>query len=68
MLIYGNTPRDIRRMIWRRIYKLIAILAIIAVAVMLTGCGTKPKQELKALDRFWDALGGKTTNLIDKVR
>ena len=68
MLIYGNTPRDIRRMIWRRKYKLIAILAIIAVAVMLMGCGTKPKQELKALDRFWDALGGKTTDLIDKVR
>jgi hypothetical protein len=68
MLIYGNTPRDIRRMIWRRRYKLIAILAVIAVAVMLMGCSTKPKQELKALDRFWDALGGKTTNLIDKVR
>ena len=68
MLIYGNTPRDIRRMIWRRKYKLIAILAVIAVAVMLMGCSTKPKQELKALDRFWDALGGKTTNLIDKVR
>jgi hypothetical protein len=68
MLIYGNTPRDIRRMIWRRRYKLIAILAVIAVAVMLMGCSTKPKQELKALDRFWDALGGKTTDLIDKVR
>ena len=68
MLIYGNTPRDIRRMIWRRKYKLIAILAVIAVAVMLMGCSTKPKQELKSLDRFWDALGGKTTDLIDKVR
>ena len=68
MLIYGNTPRDIGQMIWRRKYKLIAILAVIAVAVMLMGCSTKPKQELKALDRFWDALGGKTTNLIDKVR
>jgi hypothetical protein len=68
MLIYGNTPRDIRRMIWRRKYKLLAILAVIAVAVMLMGCSTKPKQELKALDRFWDALGGKTTDLIDKVR
>ena len=68
MLIYGNTPRDIRQMIWRRKYKLIAILAIIALAVMLMGCSTKPKQELKALDRFWDALGGKTTDLIDKVR
>jgi hypothetical protein len=68
MIIYGHSGQDIRRMIWRRKYKLIAILAIIAVAVMLMGCGTKPKQELKALDRFWDALGGKTTDLIDKVR
>ena len=68
MIIYGNTPRDIRQMIWRRKYKLIAILAVIAVAVMLMGCSTKPKQELKALDRFWDALGGKTTDLIDKIR
>jgi hypothetical protein len=68
MLIYGNTPRDIRQMIWRRKYKLIAILAVIAVAVMLMGCSTKPKQELKSLDRFWDALGGKTKDLIDKVR
>ena len=67
MLIYGNTPRDIRQMIWRRKYKLIAILAVIAVAVMLMGCSTKPKQELKALDRFWDALGGKTKDLTEKV-
>jgi PBP1b-binding outer membrane lipoprotein LpoB len=51
-------------MIWRRKYKLIAILAVIAVAVMLMGCSTKPKQELNALDRFWDALGGKATDFI----
>ena len=68
MIIYGHSGQDIRRIIWRRKYKLIAILAVIAVAVMLMGCSTKPKQELKALDRFWDALGGKTTDLIDKVR
>jgi hypothetical protein len=65
MLIYGNTPRDIRQMIWRRRYKLIAILAVIAVAVMLMGCSTKPKQELKALDRFWDALGGKNSTGVE---
>ena len=67
MLIYGNTPRDIRQMIWRRKYKLIAILAVIAVAVMLMGCSTKPKQELKALDSFWDTLGGKVKDLTNKV-
>jgi hypothetical protein len=65
MLIYGNTPRDIRQMIWRRRYKLIAILAVIAVAVVLMGCSTKPKQELKALDRFWDALGGKNSTGVE---
>ena len=55
-------------MIWRRKYKLIAIMAIIALALMLVGCGTKPQPKLKALDSFWDTLGGKTTDLIEKVK
>ncbi len=55
-------------MIWRRRYKLMMAVAAIVLAVMLTGCGTKPQPKLKALDSFWDALGGKTTDLIDKVR
>jgi hypothetical protein len=58
MLIYGNTPRDIMRMMWRRKSRLLTIIVVIAVAVMLIGC-TKPKTELRALDQFWDALGGK---------
>ena len=37
MLIYGNTPRDIMKMIWRRKIKLLSITVVIAVAVMLTG-------------------------------
>ena len=37
MLIYGNTPRDIMKMMWRRKIKLLSITVVIAVAVMLTG-------------------------------
>jgi len=58
MLIYGNTPRDIMNMMWKRKYKLLMIAVVIVIAVMLIGC-TKTKTELRALDQFWDALGGK---------
>ena len=58
MLIYGNTPRDIMKMMWRRRIKLLTVAVVVAVAVMLIGC-TKPKPKLKALDKFWDTLGGK---------
>ena len=60
MLIYGNTPRDIRQMMWRRRYKLLAIMTVIAVAVLLMGCtvaGKKVNPPLMALDKFWDTLG-----------
>ena len=60
MLIYGNTPRDIRQIMWRRRYKLLAIMMVIAVAVMLMGCtvaGKKVNPPLMALDKFWDTLG-----------
>ena len=67
MIIYGHSGEDIRRMIWRKRYKLLAVAVIILGAVALTGC-TKPKPKLEALDKFWDALGGKTENLIDKVK
>ncbi len=69
MIIYGHSGQDIRRAIWRRRYKFISVFAVIVIAVMLTGCGTaKAKPKLEALDKFWDALGGKTENLIKKVK
>ncbi len=68
MIIYGHSGQDIRRMIWKKKYKLLSILVVIAVAVMLMGCSSKTKGELNAMDSFWDTLGGKTTNLIDKVK
>ena len=68
MLIYGNTPDDIKKMILRRKYKLITIAVILIGAFALIGCTAKPKDELKALDKFWDTLGGNTENLIEKVK
>ena len=69
MLIYGNTPRDIMAMIWRRRYKFISIFAVIVVAVMLTGCAIGNRRvspPLQALDKFWDALGGNDKDLVEE--
>ena len=80
MIIYGHSGQDIRRMIWRKRYKLLAVAVLIFGAVALMGCSQVPKKlegdqqivkkesKLKALDTFWDALGGKTENLIEKVK
>ena len=68
MLIYGNTPRDIMAMIWRRRYKFLTVIAVIVIAVMLAGCSTaKGKNiELKALAKFWDTLGsGKNSTGVE---
>ena len=67
MLIYGNTPKEIRAMIWRRRYKFILAFAVIVAVVVLTGCGTAENKniELKALDQFWDALGGKNSTGVE---
>ena len=67
MLIYGNTPKEIRAMIWRRRYKFILAFAVVVAVVVLTGCGTaeNKKIELKALDQFWDALGGKNSTGVE---
>ena len=60
MLIYGNTPRDIRQMLWKKKFKLLTIIVVIAVAVMLMGCtigNKKVNPPLQALDKFWKTLG-----------
>ena len=67
MLIYGNTPRDIMNMMWRRKFKLLTVAVLILIAVTLTGC-SKPKPTLNALDKFWDTLGGKTTDLVEETK
>ena len=72
MLIYGNTPDDIKKMIVKRRYKLLTIIVVIAVAVMLMGCtigSKKVNPPLKALDMIWKKLGsGETeTNKIQST-
>ena len=60
MLIYGNTPRDIMKMMWKRKFKLLTIAVLILVAVTLMGCTVGKKKispPLQALDKFWDTLG-----------
>ncbi len=60
MIIYGHSGQDIRRMIWRRKFKLLLAIIAIALAVMLMGCtvaGKKVNPPLMALDKFWDTLG-----------
>ena len=60
MLIYGNTPRDIMKMMWRRRIKLLTVAVIIFGAVMLMGCQVGSKKvnpPLMALEKFWDTLG-----------
>jgi|TARA_R110001592_G_scaffold54437_6_gene166573 hypothetical protein len=68
MIIYGNSGQDIRRMIWRRKYRIMSVIAGIVIAVMLLGCGTAEnrKIELKALDKFWKTLGsGKNSTGVE---
>ena len=69
MLIYGNTPRDIMAMIWRRRKKFMMVIAVIVIAVMLSGCAVgnrKVSPPLQALDKFWDALGGNNKDLVEE--
>ena len=80
MIIRGHSGQDIRRMLWRRRFKLLTVAVILIGAVALVGCSQVPKKlegdqqivkkesKLKALDSFWDTLGGKTENLIEKVK
>ena len=61
MIIYGNSGQDIRRMIWKKKFKLLSIIVVIAVAVMLIGC-TPANKQVKlgdGMNKFWDSLGGK---------
>ena len=55
MLIYGNTPKDIMAMIWRRRYKFISVFVVLVIAVMLTGCGSTKRDG--SMSEFWRAVG-----------
>ena len=59
MMFYGNTPKDIMKMMWKKKFKLLSIIVVIAVAVMLMGCtigSKKVNPPLMALEKFWDTL------------
>ena len=60
MIIYGHSGQDIRRMIWRRKFKLLTVAVLILIAVTLMGSTVGNKKispPLQALDKFWDTLG-----------
>ena len=60
MIIRGHSGQDIRRMIWRKRYKLLTVAVLIFTAVTLMGCtvgNKKVNPPLMALDKFWDTLG-----------
>ena len=67
MIIRGHSGQDIRRIMWRRRYKFLSVAVLIVIAVTLIGC-SKPKPSLNALDKFWDTLGGKTTDLVEETK
>jgi hypothetical protein len=47
--------------------KFISCIGVVAVSVLLIGCTAKTNNQLKALDKFWDSLGGKTKDLVEKT-
>ena len=61
MLIYGNTPRDIRAMIWRRRYKFVSVFAVIGLLICLTGCGTARQN---SMGEFFKAIGSGDISVI----
>ena len=67
MIIYGHSGQDIRRMIWRRKFKLLTIAVLILVAVTLMGCSTA-KQQSSAVSEFWKALGSGDVSILKKMK
>ena len=68
MLIYGNTPGDIMKMMWRRKAKLLTMIVAIVIAVMLMGCtvgNKKVSPPLQALDKFFETLGSGTNKTAE---
>ena len=66
MLIYGNTPRDMIRIMRSSKWKLIAIVFIVISLLLAYDKFKQPRTPLKALDQFWETLGT-GENLTKKV-
>ena len=56
MLIYGNTPKELRQMFLNRYGKALWILAMALLLLFLVGCGTA-KNNGSSMSEFWKALG-----------
>ena len=67
MIIYGHSGQDIRRMIWRRKFKLLTVAVLIIVAVTLMGCSTVKKKS-SAVSEFWKALGSGDVSILKKMK
>ena len=67
MIIRGHSGQDIRRMIWRRKFKLLTVAVLIFVAVTLLGCSTA-KQKSSAVSEFWKALGSGDVSILKKMK
>ena len=61
MLIYGNIPKDIRAMIWRRRYRFVSVFAVIGLLICLTGCGTAKQN---SMSEFFKAVGSGDISVI----
>ena len=66
-MVSGTLSKRIHGVIGLMKTKFISWIGVVAVSVLLIGCTAKPNNKLKALDKFWDALGGKTKDLVDKT-
>ena len=61
MLIYGNTPGDIKRMMLKKKYKLLTVAVLIILALMLLGCSTAKQN---SMGEFFKALGSGDISVI----
>ena len=58
MLIYGNTPKDIVKMMFRNKIKVVLFVGAVALATTLTANRVNAEEpKLTALEQFFDALG-----------
>ena len=57
MLIYGNTPRDIRRAIVKRRWPITTALILMITMMLLIGCGTADKRQGSTMSEFFKAIG-----------
>ena len=67
MIIRGHSGQDIRRMIWRRKFKLLTVAVLIFIAVTLMGCSTVKKKS-SAVSEFWKALGSGDVSILKKMK